>query len=55
MCSKSVCNVLNTAFQFFNVVTKNRCRLRRHTFEKRQKYLYNGKNFKKLFFLVKIF
>ena len=49
LCSKNVCNVLNTALQVFNVVTKNRRHLRRHTFKKRQKYLYNGKNLKKIF------
>ena len=27
MCSKNVYNVLNTAFQIFNVVTNNRCHL----------------------------
>ena len=47
--SKNVCKVLNTVFQMFNVVTKNRCHLWRHTFKKRQKYLYNGKNLKKTF------
>ena len=47
--SKNVCNVLNTALQVCNVVTKNRRHLWRHTFEKRQKYLYNGKNLKKIF------
>ena len=49
MCSKNVYNVLNTAFQIFNVVTNNRCHLWRHTFQKCQKYLYNGKNLKKKF------
>ena len=44
LCSKNVCNVLNTALQVFNVVTKNR----RHTFKKHQKYLYNGKNLEKM-------
>ena len=43
LCSKNVCNVLNTALQVFNVVTKNS-----HTFKKHQKYLYNGKNLKKM-------
>ena len=45
---KNVCNGLNTAFQIFKVVTKNRCHLLRHTFKKRQKYLYNGENLKKV-------
>ena len=49
LCSKNVCNVLNTALQVFNVVTKNRRHLRRDTFKKRQKYVHNGKNLKKLF------
>ena len=49
LCSKNVCNVFNTALQVFNVVTKNRRLLWRHTFKKRQKYLYNGKNLKKIF------
>ena len=49
LCSKNVCNVLNIALQVFNVVTKNRHHLRRHSFKKRQKYLYNGKNLKKNF------
>ena len=40
---------MKTAFQIFNVVTKNRCLLRHHTFKKSQKYLYNGKNLKKNF------
>ena len=43
-CSKNACNVLNSAFQILNVVTKYRCQLRHHTFKKSQKYLYNGKN-----------
>ena len=43
LCSKNVCNVLNTALQVFNVVTKSS-----HTFKKHQKYLYNGKNLKKM-------
>ena len=49
LCSKNVCNVLNTALQVFNVVTENTRQLWRHTFKKRQKYLYNGKNLKKMF------
>ena len=49
LCSKNVCNVLNTALQVFNVVTKNRRHLRRDTFKKRQKYVHNGKNLKKIF------
>ena len=48
-CNKNVCNILNTAYQIFNVVTKNRCHLWRHTFKKSQKYLYNCKNLKKTF------
>ena len=48
-CSKNDCNVLNTALQVFNVVTINRLDLWRHTFKKRQKYLHNGKNLKKIF------
>ena len=40
---------MNTAFQIFNVVTKNRCHLSRRSFKKSQKYLYNGKNLKKNF------
>ena len=40
---------LNTAFQTFNVVTKNRCHLPHHTFKESQKYLYNGKSLKKHF------
>ena len=27
LCSKNVCNVLKTAFQIFNVVTKDKCHL----------------------------
>ena len=37
LCSKNVCNVLNIALQVFNVVTKNRRHLRRHSFKKREK------------------
>ena len=48
-CNKNVCSILNTAYQIFNVVTKNRCHLWRHTFKKSQKYLYNCKNLKKTF------
>ena len=48
-CNKNVCSILNTAYQIFNVVTKNRCHLWRHTFKKSQKYLYNSKNLKKTF------
>ena len=40
---------MNTAFEIFSVVTKNRCHLRHHTSQKTQKYLYNGKNIKKNF------
>ena len=46
---------MNTAFQIFNVVTKNRCHLWCHTFKKSQKYLYNCKNLKKPFLLLKCF
>ena len=46
---KNSCTVLNTAFEIFSVVTKNRCHLRHHTSQKTQKYLYNGKNIKKNF------
>ena len=49
VCSKNVCNVFYTAFQIFNVVTAISCLLWRHTFKKRQKYLYNGKNLKNIF------
>ena len=45
----SASTVLNAAFQNFRVVTKNRCHLRHHTFKKSQKYLYRGKNIKKIF------
>ena len=55
LCSKNLCNVLNTALQVFNVVTKNRRHLRRHTFKKRQKYLYNGKNLTKIFLQLRCF
>ena len=55
LCSKNVCNVLNTALQVFNVVTKNRRHLWRHTFKKHQKYLYNGKNWKKIFLQLRCF
>ena len=48
-CNKNVCSILNTVYQIFNVVTKNRCQLWRHTFKKSQKYLYNCKNLKKTF------
>lgn len=41
--TKMPCTVLNTAFEIFSVVTKNRCQLRHHTFKKSQKYIYNGK------------
>ena len=44
---QSIVTVLNTVFQIFSVVTKNRCHLRHHTFQKSQKYLYSGKNTKK--------
>ena len=46
---KSACTVLNAAFQFFRVVTKNRCYLRHHTFKKSQKYLYRSENIEKIF------
>ena len=36
-------------FQIFRVVSKNRCHLRHHTFEKSQKYFYRSKNIKKIF------
>ena len=55
LCSKNVCNVLNTALQVFNGVTKNRRPLWRHTFKKHQKYLYNGKNLKKIFLWLRCF
>ena len=55
LCSKNVCNVLNTALQVFNVVTKNRRHFWRHTNKKRQKYLYNSKNLKKIFLLLRCF
>ena len=42
--TKSACTVLNTGFQIFNVITKNRCHLRHHTFQKSQKYLFSAKN-----------
>ena len=48
-CNKNVCGILNPAYQIFNVVTKNRCQLWRHTFKKSQKYLYNCKNLWKTF------
>ena len=46
----SVTTVLNTAFQIFSVVTQKRFHLRHHNFQKSQKYLYNGKNIKKISF-----
>ena len=49
LCDKNSCNVLNTAFEIFSVVAKNRCHLRHRTSQKTQKYLYNGKNIKKNF------
>ena len=49
LCDKNSCTVLNTAFEIFSVVTKNRCHLCRHTSQKTQKYFYNGKNIKKNF------
>ena len=48
-CNKNVCNVLTTALQVFNVVTKKRRLLWRHSLKEGQKNLYNGKNLKKLF------
>ena len=49
LCDKNSCTVLQTAFEIFSVVTKNRCHLRHHTSQKTQKYLYNGTNIKKNF------
>ena len=49
LCDKNSCTVLNTAFEIFIVVAKNRCHLRHRTSQKTQKYLYNGKNIKKNF------
>ena len=49
LCDKNSCTVLNTAFEIFSVVAKNRCNLRHRTSQKTQKYLYNGKNIKKNF------
>ena len=46
---KNACTVLNTAFQMFSVIPKNRCHLRHHTFQESQKYLYSGENVKKNF------
>ena len=43
------------SLQVFNVVTKNRRHLRRDTFKKRQKYVHNGKNLRKIFSLIKMF
>ena len=51
---QSIVTVLNTVFQIFSVVTKNRCHLRHHTFQKSQKYLYSGK-YKEKFTPVKMF
>ena len=42
-CYKEACIILNTAFQIFNVVTKNSCHLWRHTFKKSPKYIYVSK------------
>ena len=53
LCSKNICNVLNTAFKIFNAVTKNRCHFWSQTFKKSEKYLYNGKNLKKIFFWLR--
>ena len=53
LCDKNSCTVLNTAFEIFSAVTKNRCHLRHHTSQKTQKYLYNGKNIKKNFLLLR--
>ena len=39
---------MNTAYQIYSVDTNNRSHLWRHTFKKREKYLYIGKNFKKM-------
>ena len=47
LCDKNSCIVLDTAFEIFSVVAKNRCHLRHRTSQKTQKYLYNGKNIKK--------
>ena len=55
LCDKNSCTVLNTAFEIFSVVTKNRSHLRHHTFQKTQKYLYNGKNIKKNFLQLRCF
>ena len=49
LCDKNSYTVLNTAFEIFSVVAKNRCHLRHRTSQKTQKYLYNGKNIKKNF------
>ena len=52
---KIFCTVLKTAFEFFSVVTKNRCHLRHHTSKKTQKYLYNGTNITKNFLQLRCF
>ena len=49
LCEKNACTILNTAVKIFSVVTKNRCHLHHHIFQKSQKYLYTGKNIKKNF------
>ena len=46
-CPKNACT-LNTAFQIFSIVTKNRCHLRHRTFQKSQKYFYSVKNTRKI-------
>ena len=48
LCSKNVCNVLNTALQVLNVVTKNRRHLC-HTFKKRQNTFTMVKILRKFF------
>ena len=55
LCSKNVCNVLNTALQVFNVVTKNRRHLWRHTFKKRQNTFTMVKILKKIFLQLRCF
>ena len=48
-CEKNACMILRTTVKIFSAVTKNRCHLHQHIFQKSQKYLYTGKNIKKNF------
>ena len=56
LCSKNVCNVLNTAFQVFNVVTKNRRHLWRHTSRNvKNTFTMVNLKFKESFSLINMF